>query len=121
MVQSLKFNAEVPVSTTDSISKGSTSPSVIAGTDSVSSASTTPYSISPVFLSYRIFGQSKEMIRDTFDEYFKNLGWQMNARNDMQSIVFFSSAGQPLFVTFIDSASTSETDAQTIVVTVSTQ
>ncbi len=65
----------------------------VPGTDATPPTQTTPPSdASPVFLSYRVFGQSKEAVREALIAYFTSLGWkQIDDHQSNQQVLIFGS------------------------------
>lgn len=83
-------------------------------------ASSTPPRIPSPFLSYRIFGQTKETIRNAFIEYFKKTGWEMEKAIDDRSLVFLSDRRRQIIsILFLDALLISDAEQSAIIVTLS--
>ena len=70
------------------------------------------------FLSYRILGQDKAAVRETFREYFTSIGWKM-VSSHADLIFIFSFHTQSISVNFIDIARVQGTDQPAVVVALS--
>lgn len=93
--------------------------------------SSAPQAGSSSFLSYRIFGQSKEATQSALVEYFKNLGWTMqnihkvhaSGDNKIEIVDFFSSEyqNQIISVTLFEMPRASGNDQPFILVAIKTK
>ena len=117
VVQSLNVTTSAPTSTTDfsvsPVSKVKTARRV--NTANTSSRTPPPQNSPTTFLSYRIFGKSREMVQNAFIEYFKNMGWNIEKSQEGQPLVFSSEAHQFVYVAFLDAPAIQNTDQPTIV------
>lgn len=101
VVQSLDLGFNAPASTTDFS---------VSNTLKIQPRTNAPPAPSQnsnfMFLSYRIFGQSKEAIRSALIEYFKNMGWTKMNTKDNQSLTFSSGARQVVSIVLLDAPQT---------------
>lgn len=106
VVQSLDAGTNAPATTSVSsraISRTATSPRM------------PPQYTPTTFLSYRIFGQNKDAIRNAFMEYFRIMGWKMADAKEGKPLVFSSEAHQIVSITFLDVPTVPGTNQPTVV------